>query len=392
MPNRPSRPITATLLALLLITAMPLSGIAHAYKGVKPQEKDSGKDKKDKKDKKDDKEDKDKPTKQEREYQKIKQYSEELYSKDASFHEAVEDAYRQKQREHSEYAYDMNTRDASDEKIMRTGDKLKVFDSLYDNPMVQDYVNRVGQSLVPKNSTRLYAFKVTLNPIPEARSLSTGTIYVSSGLISIVDNEAQLAYILGHEISHVERDHWHDDVLVMHGMDRYNEKQAKKRAIFSAVATVATGGLFKAVGSSFLEGAGLALLVAPTLLKYIVPNATATWDKSQEDEADRFALQYMLDRNYDPREAPKFYASLKNTSQRDRRTGLGFMAEPGRLDERTQQVGILLVDYAPLIQSKQLVYGATSLALRNKAFAFAIGRYRQADKPFERRRGATEGR
>jgi Peptidase family M48 len=261
----------------------------------------------------------------------------------------------------------MNTRDASDEKIMRTGDKLKVFDSLYDNPMVQDYVNRVGQSLVPKNSTRLYAFKVTLNPIPEARSLSTGTIYVSSGLISIVDNEAQLAYVLGHEITHVEKDHWHDDVLVMHGMDRYNEKQAKKRAIFSAVATVATGGLFKAVGASFLEGAGLALLVAPTLLKYIVPNATVTWDKSQEDEADRFALQYMLDRNYDPREAPKFYASLKTSSQRDRRTGLGFMAEPGRVDERTQQVGLLLVDYAPLIQSKQLAYGATSLALRTNA-------------------------
>jgi Zn-dependent protease with chaperone function len=351
---------------------MATPGVARAYNNEQPQEKDSSKDKKDKKEKKDDKDDKDKPSKQEREYQKIKQYSEELFSKDSSFHDAVEEAYRQKQREHSEVAFDMNTRDATDDKIMRTGDKLKVFDTLYDNPLVQDYVNRLGQSIVPKSSTRLYAFKVTLNPIPEARSLSTGTVYVSSGLISLADNEAQLAYILGHEIAHVEKDHWHDDVLVAHGMDRYNEKQQKKRAIFSAVATVATGGLFKAAGASFLEGAGLALVIAPTLLKYIVPNATVTWDKSQEDEADRLALQYMLDRNYDPREAPKFYASLKTTSQRDRRTGLGFMGEAGRVEERTQQVGLLLVEYAPLMSSKQLAIGSTSLALRNSAVRNSI--------------------
>ncbi|HEX8091391.1 MAG TPA: M48 family metalloprotease [Blastocatellia bacterium] len=218
MSNRISRLFAAGLAALLLVTATAVPTAARSDE--RPQEKDSSKDKKDKKEKKDDKDDKDKPSKQEREYQKIKQYSEELYSKDAAFHDAVEEAYRQKQREHSEFAFDVNTRDASDEKIMRTGDKLKVFDTLYDNPLVQDYVNRLGQSIVPKNSTRLYAFKVTLNPIPEARSLSTGTIYVSSGLISLADNEAQLAYILGHEIAHVEKDHWHDDVLVAHGMDR----------------------------------------------------------------------------------------------------------------------------------------------------------------------------
>jgi Zn-dependent protease with chaperone function len=371
MSNRVSRLFAAGLTALLLVTATAAPASA-ARSDERPQEKDSGKDKKDKKEKKDDKDDRDKPSKQEREYQKIKQYSEELYSKDAAFHDAVEEAYRQKQREHSEFAFDVNTRDASDEKIMRTGDKLKVFDSLYDNPLVQDYVNRLGQSLVPKNSTRLYAFKVTLNPIPEARSLSTGTIYVSSGLISLADNEAQLAYILGHEIAHIEKDHWHDDVLVVHGMDRYNEKQQKKRAIFSAVATVATGGMFKAAGGSFLEGAGVALLIAPTLLKYIVPNATVTWDKSQEDEADRLGLQYMLDRNYDPREAPKFYAGLKETSNRDRRTGLGFIGEASRVEERTQQVGLLLVEYAPLMSSKQLAIGSASLALRNNALRNSI--------------------
>jgi Zn-dependent protease with chaperone function len=361
-------PITALFIALLL-SAAPADAAATAAGAAARQEKDASKDKKDdkkdKKEKKDEKDEKEKPSKAEREYQKIKQFGEELYAKDASFRDAVEEAYRQKQREHSEYAFDINTRDASDEKIMRSGDKLKVFDTLYDNPLVQSYVNRLGQSLVPKSSTRLYAFKVTLNPIPEARSLSTGTVYVSSGLISMVDNEAQLAYILGHEIGHVEKNHWHEDVLVANGVDRYNEKQQKRRALFSAVATVATGGLFKAGGGSFLEGAGLALLVAPSLLKFMVADATPTWDKLQEDEADRLGLQYMLERNYDPREVPKFYAGLKRTSQSDRRVGLGFIADAERVDERTQQVGLLLVEYGPLMVNRQMVIGATSLALRN---------------------------
>ena len=120
---------------------------------------------------------------------------------------------------------------------MAATDRVRAYDKLYDNPLVQDYVNRVGHSVVPKDSTRLYAFRVMLNPVPEARSLSTGTIYVSTGLLSLIDNEAQLAYILGHEIAHVEKDHWRDDVLVLKGMDRWNEKQQKKRSIIGAVAT-----------------------------------------------------------------------------------------------------------------------------------------------------------
>ena len=85
-----------------------------------------------------------KQSKQEREYQKIKQFSEKLYAEDAAFRDEVDESYRQKRREHSEYAYFTNTRDAQDEQITRNGDKLKVDDTLYDNPLVQDYVNRVG--------------------------------------------------------------------------------------------------------------------------------------------------------------------------------------------------------------------------------------------------------
>ena len=248
--------------------------------------------------------------------------------KDPEFREEVLSKYREKQRQHSEYAYYINTRDAADEQIMYTGDKLKVKDTLYDNPMVQDYVNRVGHSIVPKDSKHLYAFKVTLNPIPEARSLSTGTVYVSSGLISIADNEAQLAYLLAHEVAHVEKEHWYEDVLVGEGLERYNEKQEKKRNLIGGIASLATAPVARLMGADPLNAWLASIYVdngLPTILKLAIPNAVFSWEKQQEDEADHLALKYMLERNYDPREVPKFYANFQQVTQMDKRVELGFV-------------------------------------------------------------------
>ena len=75
---------------------------------------------------------------------------------------------------------------------------------LYVNPVVQGYVNHVGQRLVPKNSTNVYTFRVLYDPIPKALTLSTGTIYISTGLLSMLDTEAELSYVLAHEIAHIE--------------------------------------------------------------------------------------------------------------------------------------------------------------------------------------------
>jgi Zn-dependent protease with chaperone function len=331
-----------------------------------------------------------KPTKQEREYQKIKQFSDKLYAEDAGFREEVEETYRQKQREHSEYAFFTNTRDNQDDQVMRTGDKLKVEDTLYDNPLVQDYVNRVGQSIVPRDSTKLYAFKVTLNPIPEARALSTGTIYISSGLLSLIDNEAQLAYVLGHEVAHVEKNHWRQDVLVERGMQRYNEKQQQKRQLIGGVASLGLGAVTGGATGSFGKAAMAALyaeLALPTLLKLAIPNAVASWDKAQEDEADQLSLKYMLDRNYDPREAPKFYAALQRVSQGDSRASLGFMGDAARVVERAQQVNTVIGGFGN-ISSSGLYVGALNLKMQREAQS-AIASSQQSGSGSEPDRGKT---
>ena len=354
MFNHFHRVLLASILVIALFAPMLLPAVATAH-GNTPLSASAGQDKKEKEKKSDKKEDQPKLSREEKEYQKIKKFSVDLYFKDAEFRDAVDEAYLQKQREHSEYAYYINTRNPATQQVTRDGDKLKVEYALYDNPLAQDYVNRVGQSLVPSNSTRLYTFRIILNPIPESRALSTGTVYVSSGLLSVIDNEAQLAYVLGHEIGHVEKEHWKEDTLVIKGAKPYNDKQAQKRNLWGAVIGVV---------ASVVTGSGdagvLAYSYSTSVLKSIVPNAITSWDRLQEDEADQAGLKYMLDRNYDAREVPKFYANLRRTSSLDPRVRLGFVADKDRINEREEQVKSLIG--SSNAAQKTVYVGATDLA------------------------------
>ncbi len=265
--------------------------------------------------------------KNERLYQNISSYSRNKYSTDPVFKDAVDNRYRDIRRKHIETAYSINLRPSNAKLVDRDGEKLIFEDTLYDNPLAQDYVNRVGQSLVPANSKNLYAFRILQNPVPEARSMSTGTVYISTGYLAAVDNEAQLAYILGHEIAHVEKEHWFDDALVSLGAQAYQEAKARKAAIISAVVGGIVGGI---VGGG--DGAILAIALAPTVSKLFTPGVVS-WEKVQEDEADIESMRLMFNRNYDVREVPKFYERMA-TMTADPRTQTGFIASPDRVKDR----------------------------------------------------------
>lgn len=357
------RPFDRTALSAFLALTLLAPAAAPALAAApRPAPQADGQKKEEPKQDEGKKEERPKLTKQEKKYQEIKRFSNELYGKDADFRDAVDEAYRMKMTEHNEFAFLVNMRNSRDQ-VTRDGDRLKINDTLYDNPLAQDYVNRVGQSLVPPASKHLYAFKITLNPVPEARSLSTGTVYVSTGMLSLVDNEAQLAYILGHEIGHVESEHWFEDSLVGEGIRPYNEKQGKKRMMWGAILGAGIAGVTGLAGGSGQDAASnavLAFAIAPSLLKAFVPDATTTWDKQQEDEADQLGLGYALKRNYDPREVPKFYASMQAHTRRDRRVGVGFMAEAERVAERMVTVGLIVSAFQG--NADALAVGALDLA------------------------------
>jgi predicted Zn-dependent protease len=356
MHSHSHRSTIACIVMFALLLPLLLPSLAAAQQENKDQNKKA-------------KDEKNTLSKQERKWLEVFKFSKQRYETNADFRVEVDEAYRRMQREHSEYAFSINAHDAKGELVKSDKYKVGAQTTLYENPLAQDYVNRVGQSMVPAGSDKLYAFKIMLNPVPEARSLSTGTIYVSTGLLASIDNEAQLAYVLGHEIAHVEKEHWKDDVLVAEGVEDWNEKnrqQKEKIGLFAKVGLgIATAGMANAgnltgfATTMFLDAA------MPTMFKLAMPDTVVGWDRQQEDQADEAALRYMLDRKYDPREVPKFYAKLKGLSQSDKRAGLGFMASAARLAEREP----LLTTMIPLLAtsgSSLLMYGAINLNVQEQ--------------------------
>ena len=339
--SRRSQIASLVMFALLLPIVLPSVAVARARTSTR-QQQTADKDKKDKPAK----DEKNNLSKRERKWLEVYNFSKQRYDTNPDFRLEVDEAYRRMQREHSEFAFSINQQDAKGEFVKSDKYKVKATTTLYENPLAQDYVNRVGQSMVPAGSDKLYAFKIMLNPVPEAKSLSTGTIYVSTGLLASIDNEAQLAYVLGHEIAHVEKEHWKDDVLVAEGLEDWNEKNRQQREKFGLVAKIGLGvATLGMVNSGNLTGLGTTLLAdaaVPTIFKLAMPDAVVGWDRQQEDQADDAALHYMLDRKYDPREVPKFYAKLKGLSQRDKRAGLGFIASAARLADREPMLTIAI--------------------------------------------------
>jgi len=265
--------------------------------------------------------------------------------------DAIQAAWDNKRRQDIDYAYNVNSSahfsDVSGPEFATFRDH---YGQLYNNPMLQRYINAIGQRLVPKDSPNTYSFKLLLDPIPKAEALSTGTIYISTGMVSMLDNEAQLAYVLGHEIAHVEKNHAYQIVrmsMLEPALNAEKEKETKeKRAIVGAVTTFATGGIGGIYGG--LNGgligtaAGLAGGIVGGNLIFRDHNTVTEWADIYENEADEESLHYMLAQGYDVREAPRLYARLQAEASRDPRIGLGFMAKESRMKARTAHIQTVL--------------------------------------------------
>ena len=80
---------------------------------------------------------------------------------------------------------------------------------LYGNNQVQSYVNRIGQRLVSASDSRdiPFNFQVVASDEVNAFAVPGGYVYVTTGLLQVAENEAQLASVLAHEISHINERH-----------------------------------------------------------------------------------------------------------------------------------------------------------------------------------------
>ena len=222
----------------------------------------------------------------------------------------------------------------------------------YQNPLLQDYLNKLGQSLVPPTSTKFYAFRIVNDPRPEAWAFSTGSVYITTGLMAMLDNEAQLAYVLSHETGHVEKNHKYLQTrgeVLEELLEVEKVRSARKKGLILGAVAAGLGGALggaKEGGAGALIGAGLgfgATTLVVNLVESLHRPKFTDWSNTQEAEADEFAARQTLQHNFDIREAPKVFVALEGAIHRDDRVGMGFhYGALNNLADRRQHIQTLL--------------------------------------------------
>ena len=373
MKDRPSKAIALLLTILFMLPTAQLIALGqetgtNPVQDQPPAESDEAKKLRKAQESKDKKEEERKRKEEKaraseaRKYQTLTEFAEDLYASDIEFRDQVDDAYLDLQRQHAWQAYQINV--SKRKEVLATeneGELLELRRALYDNPRVQEYVNRLGQQIVPGDSEKIYAFKVFVSPIPRAYTLSTGTVLVSTGMVSLLDNEAQLAYVLAHELAHVYKDHWRMKVMLPLAEEEYNKKQEKKRLMWASIASLAGVGLGAAINgktgaliggfSGFGAGYGVGM--------YYARKIDLDWNVAQENEADDFALQATLGKSFDIQEVPRLYATMAQVAEKDNRTQLGFLGARSRIRERNDHAqklitGSLQVQYQEALKSSKI--------------------------------------
>lgn len=210
--------------------------------------------------------------------------------------------------------------------------KFKVVPS----PLVQAYIYKLGHSLVPlyqkalpeSDPTRI-AFKFFLveNEEPNAFALANGTVVVNTGMFDVLENEAQLAAVLSHEIAHAIQEHsWRQQNY------KKGARTALKIAGFLGAAATGEGSI-----------AGIA-----NMMEAAIKNG---YSRSLENQADRLSLQYMYDAGYDIREAPRVW-KVMSMKFGDKKTSFFWNSHDNHTTRRSYLMAELRNNYADVDYSK----------------------------------------
>jgi len=161
---------------------------------------------------------------------------------------------------------------------------IKAFGGIYNNKILQNYIDRIGKKVALNSEfpNIRWTFTILDTPLVNAFALPGGYIYITRGLLSLANDEAEVASVLGHEIGHVTARHT-------------AERHAKST--------------FSNIGLEVLD-----IIVGQPIVSNLanigLQGVLSSFSRSQELEADKLGIRYIRKSHYDPYGSVRFLKRL----------------------------------------------------------------------------------
>lgn len=202
-------------------------------------------------------------------------------------------------------------------------EKLEKLNVLSTNERANTFLGLLGERILIHSDKAPFEFKFSIIRSSAINAFATpgGYVYVNQGLINLVENEAQLAGVLAHEIAHVNGRH------IAEILDK------SKIISVSALAAILAG--------AFLGGSGDA---AAAIASFSMATATALslkYSREQEEAADRMGISYLVEAGYSGGAILDFLKIMRRYEFYSNSIPSYFLTHPGT-DERTRYIDALL--------------------------------------------------
>jgi hypothetical protein len=199
--------------------------------------------------------------------------------------------------------------------------RIRAAGLLYGNTSLDAYLQSVTDSLRGPGDPEPIRIRVIWGPWPNAFVLPNGATYATTALLDMLDSEAQLACVVGHEMTHLSRHHALEEDRARRTREGWTTALS---IILGAAGTYYGGGQAGSALASLTSSAGDLWTMA----------AVSGYSRDHEREADQAAFVRLVAAGYDPVEATKVFASLLARTPSGAGQSRPYFASHPRLEER----------------------------------------------------------